>query len=80
MAIAKVFAHGGSQAVRLPKEYRFEVGEVWVRRVGADVVLSPHPPADLRTLIDALSAFEPGTRIERDQGAEQTRAALSPRP
>lgn len=79
MAIAKVFAHGGSQAVRLPKEFRFEVGEVWVRRVGADVVLSPHPPADLRTLIESLSSFEPGVRLEREQGSPQRREALSPR-
>ena len=28
-AIAKLFVHGRSQAVRLPKEYRFEGTEVW---------------------------------------------------
>ena len=39
-ARAKLFAHGRSQAVRLPKEFRFEGTQVFVRRVGADVVLS----------------------------------------
>ena len=39
-AWAKLFAHGRSQAVRLPKEFRFEGTQGFVRRVGADVVLS----------------------------------------
>lgn len=38
---AKLFMHGGSQAVRLPKEFRFEGTEVTVRRVGDAVVLEP---------------------------------------
>jgi antitoxin VapB len=78
MSIAKVFAHGGSQAVRLPREFRFDVPQVWVRRVGADVVLSPHPPSDLRALIEALDAFEPGTRLAREQDTEQRRSAIAP--
>jgi antitoxin VapB len=39
--VAKIFMNGRSQAVRLPKEFRFEGGEVNIRRVGQDVVLSP---------------------------------------
>ena len=38
---AKLFMHGGSQAVRLPKAFRFEGGEVAVRREGAAVILEP---------------------------------------
>ncbi len=38
---AKVFMHGGSQAVRLPKEFRFEVAEVEIRRDGDEVILAP---------------------------------------
>lgn len=38
---AKLFMHGGSQAVRLPKAFRFEGTEVSVRRVGEAVVLEP---------------------------------------
>lgn len=41
--IAKVFATGRSQAVRLPKEFRFEEAEVYVRKEGEDVILSPRP-------------------------------------
>jgi antitoxin VapB len=38
---AKLFTHGGSQAVRLPKAFRFEGEEVTVRREGDRVILEP---------------------------------------
>jgi antitoxin VapB len=38
---AKLFKHGGSQAVRLPKAFRFEGTEVTVRREGDAVILEP---------------------------------------
>ena len=40
---AKLFMNGRSQAVRLPKEYRFEEDEVFIRKEGDRVVLSPKP-------------------------------------
>ncbi|WP_284946917.1 antitoxin [Acidisoma cladoniae] len=43
MDIAKIFWSGRSQAVRLPKEYRFDVGEVRIRRQGNALVLEPVP-------------------------------------
>ena len=64
---AKLFMHGRSQAVRLPKAFRFEGSEVYVRRIGADVVLSSTPRAAMRSLIAALDEFEPGFAISRDQ-------------
>ena len=76
---AKLFINGGSQAVRLPKEFRFEGTEVHVRRVGDEVVLSANPPASAQSLIDALDAFEPGVRIERDQPQADKRQAIAPR-
>ena len=39
MHTAKIFINGKSQAVRLPKEYRFEGSEVYVNRVGGTVIL-----------------------------------------
>jgi antitoxin VapB len=39
--IAKIFKHGRSQAVRLPKEFRMPGTEVRVRRVGRGVLLEP---------------------------------------
>lgn len=41
MMTAKVFENGRSQAVRLPKEFRFEGDEVMIGKVGDIVVLSP---------------------------------------
>ena len=43
LQIAKVFKNGRSQAVRLPKEFRFEDDEVLIRKKGNDVILSPLP-------------------------------------
>ena len=39
--IARVFMTGRSQAVRLPKEFRFDTDRVIIRREGRNVVLSP---------------------------------------
>ncbi len=42
-ATAKVFMNNRSQAVRLPKEFQFSTSEVYIRKVGEDVILSPRP-------------------------------------
>lgn len=39
--LAKIFWSGRSQAVRLPKEYRFEGSEVRIHREGEKVILEP---------------------------------------
>lgn len=46
MATAKLFTTGGSQAIRLPKEYRFEGTEVAIRKEGPSVIIEPktHKP------------------------------------
>jgi antitoxin VapB len=41
--IAKLFTTGRSQAVRLPKEFRFESSEVFIRKEGNEVILSEKP-------------------------------------
>lgn len=40
---AKVFTTGRSQAVRIPKEYRFACDEVLIEREGERVILTPRP-------------------------------------
>ena len=40
---AKIFMINRSQAVRLPKEFEFDVEEVFMRKEGSNVVLSPRP-------------------------------------
>ncbi|MBQ8110451.1 MAG: AbrB/MazE/SpoVT family DNA-binding domain-containing protein [Clostridia bacterium] len=41
MEVAKIFSNGGSQAVRLPKNCRFDQDEVLVNRIGNVVILMP---------------------------------------
>ena len=41
MATAKIFENGRSQAVRLPKEYRFKEDEVLINKIGDIVLLIP---------------------------------------
>ncbi len=72
MDTAKLFASGRSQAVRLPKAFRFEGGEVMVKRFGNGVLLLPTKDP-YRVLAEALEEFEPGFKLERDQPAEQVR-------
>jgi len=40
MATAKVFVNGRSQAVRIPKEYRFDTDEVFINKIGGVLVLT----------------------------------------
>ncbi len=53
MATAKLFWSGRSQAVRLPKEFRFRGGEVRIRRHGNAVILEP--AADDWSWLDAIA-------------------------
>jgi antitoxin VapB len=41
MNTAKLFTNGRSQAVRLPKAFRFDADEIFIRRIGDAVVLLP---------------------------------------
>ena len=77
METAKLFWSGRSQAVRLPKEFRFEGREVRIRRHGAAVILEPIPTD--WTWLDALSGpvdadFE---QAAAEQPSPQERAELS---
>ena len=70
MDTAKLFKTGRSQAVRLPKEYRFEGDEVYIKRVGAAVVLLPKKKT-WDDVFRALDMFEPGGVPDREQPQEQ---------
>lgn len=58
-ATAKLFMHGRSQAVRLPKEFRLPGKEVRVRKIGHTVVLDPieAPPFDVKAWRDNLDSL-----------------------
>lgn len=72
MDTAKLFSSGRSQAVRLPKQYRFEGDSVLIKRVGRAVVLLPRA-ATWDSLREALEMFEPGVKLVRDQPARAER-------
>ena len=56
MKTAKLFQNGQSQAVRLPKEFRFDGDQVYVQRMGNAVVLLPFD-APWQALFDGLQLF-----------------------
>lgn len=66
MATAKLFKSGRSQAVRLPKEFRFEGDEVVVTRLGAAVVLLPKNH-DWEVMFAAIDGFGEDFMAEREQ-------------
>jgi antitoxin VapB len=69
MKTAKLFKNGESQAVRLPKEFRFAGGEVFIKRVGSAVVLMPKSKS-WDTLIDSLAKFPEDFMRNREQPVE----------
>ena len=66
MQQARLFQNGQSQAVRLPKDFRFEGDSVTIRRVGKAVVLLPYN-APWDTLFESLSMFSSDFMDERVQ-------------
>ena len=76
MKTAKLFKTGDSQAVRLPKEFRFTGDEVLIKHVGNAVVLLPKSKS-WDTLLSSLEQFSDDFMLEREQPAGQTRESLS---
>lgn len=75
MDIAKIFQNGKSQAIRLPREYRFQGNTVYIKRVGNAVILIPEQDS-WQTLIESLDQFSDDFMVERQQPALQERADL----
>lgn len=66
MEIAKLFQNGKSQAVRLPKEFRFNGDKVYLKKVGNAVVLLPYQ-SPWASLLDSLDQFSDDFMQERIQ-------------
>jgi antitoxin VapB len=74
MQTAKLFKNGRSQAVRLPKAFRFDGDEVYVKRDGKSVVLIPKgKPREnpWKDFFEALDTFDPALPLERHQPTDQ---------
>ncbi|HEC11970.1 MAG TPA: antitoxin [Acidiferrobacteraceae bacterium] len=55
--IAKIFMNGRSQAIRLPKEYRFDTDEVYITKQGSSVIITEKKPT-WDEFFDSESAFD----------------------
>ena len=73
MTHAKLFTNGRSQAVRLPKECRFDAEEVLVKKIGSVVMLIPldDPWALMESSLDAFSDDFMSEREQPDQEREE---------
>lgn len=76
MMTAKVFENGRSQAVRLPKEYRFTTDEVAVNKIGDIVLLMPKTDK-WSSFMQAIDMFSDDfMEEERNSGREHEREEL----
>lgn len=75
MDTAKIFQNGKSQAIRLPKDYRFRGSKVYLKRIGNAVVLIPEQDS-WQTLLESLDQFSNDFMVERQQPPAQERVDL----
>ena len=77
METARLFRNGRSQAVRLPKAYRFSGDRVYIKRVGNSVMLIPYAEP-WQSLLDSLEQFSEDFMADREQPAQQDRETAFP--
>ncbi len=75
MKTAKLFQNGQSQAVRLPKEFRFAGDAVYIKKSGSAVVLIPLLNS-WDSLTGSLDKFTNDYMSDRGQPRRQKRAAI----
>jgi antitoxin VapB len=74
---AKIFLNGRSQAVRLPKDYRFKGKEVYIKRVQEGVLLMPKSEDVWESWESNLYKYDKPFLTERNQpGSQQKREVL----
>ena len=75
MKTAKLFKNGQSQAIRLPKEFRFKGNSVYIQNLGNYVVLIPEGEP-WNSMFDSVEKFTSDFMDTRNQGISQTRETL----
>jgi antitoxin VapB len=76
MQTARLFLNGRSQAVRLPKEYKFNGESVYIQRVGEAVMLFP-VDKEWEVFLNGLNSFSNDFMAEgRNQGIDQNREKI----
>jgi len=69
---AKLFKNGQSQAVRLPKDFRFSGNDVFIKKIGKLVVLLPKDDP-WSVLVNSLDQFTDDFMDSRDQPSQDSR-------
>ena len=72
MQTAKIFINGRSQAVRLPKDFRFSGKDVFIKKIGKIVVLLPKDDP-WSSLVNSLDQFTDEFMDSRDQPNQNPR-------
>jgi antitoxin VapB len=75
MKTAKLFKNGQSQAVRLPKEFRFDGDKVMIKKMGNVIVLIPLDNP-WESLFNSLDQFSDDFMTDREQPKQQKRKDL----
>jgi antitoxin VapB len=75
MQTAKLFINGRSQAVRLPKEFRFAGSDVFINKIGSIVILIPKDDP-WASLTDSLHRFTDDYMETRNQPPQDSRETL----
>lgn len=75
MQTAKIFINGRSQAVRLPKDFRFAGEDVYIKKVGKMVILIPKDDP-WSSLINSLDQFTDDFMESREQPNQTPRENL----
>jgi len=72
MQTAKIFINGRSQAVRLPKDFRFSGKDVFIKKIGKIVLLLPKDDP-WSSLVNSLDQFTDDFMVSRDQPTQNSR-------
>ena len=78
MDTAKLFVNGRSQALRLPKAYRFEGEEVYIKKIDQGVLLMPKDKTAWSVWEKNLKKYDKPFMIDRNQAdSQQERIGLN---
>jgi len=75
METVKIFQSGNSQAIRLPKKYRFEGNEALISKVGDAVIIFPQQKG-WKNFFDNLEMFSDDFMVDRNQLQIQDRGEM----
>ncbi len=76
MKTAKIFRNGQSQAVRIPKEFRINGSEVFIKKQGNSILLIPLDEDPWKPLFKSIHQFSNDFMLTREQPSQQKREDL----